>query len=177
MELQDFNASVVHFFVIMITVLLLVLWHITHQTLISGVSTTRLVVGVISAMVKKELGERNFGLDSPKYMYHDVEEKGIVARECQPLEPRCPLPRDHRLGAARCRRRWCLNAARCRGGGPSAERLQRETIAATIPFSSMSWFSLLPIDVNVENQRCQSTRRSRLRFMISSGGAHSFWPS
>ena len=28
-----------------------------------GTSTTRLVVGVISAMVEKELGERNFGFD------------------------------------------------------------------------------------------------------------------
>ncbi|CAL8282840.1 unnamed protein product [Boreogadus saida] len=60
----------------------------------------RLIVGVISAMVEKELGERNFGCDSLKYMNHNMEEKGIVGRECLPLEPRCPLPRDHRLGAA-----------------------------------------------------------------------------
>ena len=59
-ELQDCNARVVHFLVIWITVLLLVLWHITRRTLVSGISTTRLVV--ISAMVEKELGERNFGL-------------------------------------------------------------------------------------------------------------------
>ena len=32
----------------------------------SGISTTRLIVGVISAMVEKELGERNFGFDSLK---------------------------------------------------------------------------------------------------------------
>ena len=51
-------------------------------------------------MVIKELGERNFGFDSLKYMNHDMEEKGIVGHECLTLEPRFPLPRDHRLGAA-----------------------------------------------------------------------------
>ena len=91
-ELLDCNASVVHFLVIWITALLLVLWRITRRTLVSGISTTRLVVGVISAMVEKELGERNFGFDSLKYMNHDMEEKGIVARECLPLEPRFTLP-------------------------------------------------------------------------------------
>ncbi|CAL8386129.1 unnamed protein product [Gadus morhua 'NCC'] len=54
-------------------------------------------------MVEKDLGERNFGFDSLKYTNHDMEEKGIVALECLPLEPRFPLPRDHHLGAARCR--------------------------------------------------------------------------
>ena len=44
-------------------------------------------MGVISAMVEKEMGERNFGFDSLKYM--NREEKGIVARDCLPLEPRC----------------------------------------------------------------------------------------
>ena len=43
-------------------------------------------------MVEKELGERNFGFDSLKYMNHDMEEKGIVACDCLPLEPRLPLP-------------------------------------------------------------------------------------
>ncbi|CAL8336564.1 unnamed protein product [Boreogadus saida] len=85
-------------------------------------------------MVEKELGERNFGFDSLKYMNHDMEEKGIVARECLPLEPRFPLPRDHHLSAARCRRRWCLGADHCRGGGPSAGRLWRETTAVNNPF-------------------------------------------
>ncbi|CAL8250324.1 unnamed protein product [Boreogadus saida] len=80
-------------------------------------------------MVEKELGERNFGFDSLKYMNRDMEEKGIVARECLPLEPRFPLPRDHRLGAARCRRRWCLSTNRC-SGRHSAARLRRETTAA-----------------------------------------------
>ena len=42
----------------------------------------------------------------------DMEEKVIVARDCLPPEPRCPLPRDHRGGQSR----------------------------ATIPFSSMSRF-------------------------------------
>ena len=43
-------------------------------------------------MVEKELGERNFGFVSLKYMNHDMEEKGIVGRDCLPLEPRFPLP-------------------------------------------------------------------------------------
>ncbi|CAL8284456.1 unnamed protein product [Boreogadus saida] len=60
---------------------------------VPGISTTRLLVGVISAMVLKELGERNFGFDSLKSrMNRDMEEKGIVARDCLPLVPRrcCP---------------------------------------------------------------------------------------
>ena len=57
-------------------------------------------MGVISAKVENELGGRNFGFDSLKNMNHDMEEKGIVGHECHPLEPRFPLPRDHRLGAA-----------------------------------------------------------------------------
>ena len=64
------------------------LWRITRQTLVSGISTTRLVLGVISDKVENELGGRNFGFDSLKNMNHDMEEKGIVGRECIPLEPR-----------------------------------------------------------------------------------------
>ena len=57
------NTSVVHFFVIWITVLLLVLWGITLRfSDVSGISTTRLVVGVISAMVEKEFGEGTLAL-------------------------------------------------------------------------------------------------------------------
>ncbi|CAL8267390.1 unnamed protein product [Boreogadus saida] len=40
-------------------------------------------------MVDKELGERNFGFDSLKYMNRDMEKKGIVAHGCLPPEPRC----------------------------------------------------------------------------------------
>jgi hypothetical protein len=47
-------------------------------------------MGFISAMVEKELGERNFGFDYLKYMNRDMEEKGIVTRDCLPPEPRCP---------------------------------------------------------------------------------------
>ena len=66
------------------------LWRITRRfSDVSGISTTRLVVGVISAMVEKELGERNFGFDSLKYMNCDMEEKGIDDRACLPPEPRC----------------------------------------------------------------------------------------
>ena len=72
-------------------------------------------------MVEKEFGERNFGFDSLKYMNHDMEEKGIVGHGCLPLEPRFPLPRDHRLGAAG-------------GGGASAARLRWETTAVNNPF-------------------------------------------
>jgi hypothetical protein len=53
-------------------------------------------------MVEKELGERNFGFDSLKYMNHDMEEKGIVARDCLPLELRCP--RQHGTTAVRLHR-------------------------------------------------------------------------
>ena len=44
-------------------------------------------MGVIAAKVEKELGERNFGFDSLKYMNHDMEEKGIVTRDRLLLEP------------------------------------------------------------------------------------------
>ena len=54
-------------------------------------------MGVISAKVG---GGRNFGFDSLENMNHEMEEKGIVGGECLPLEPRFPLPRDHRLGAS-----------------------------------------------------------------------------
>ena len=58
-----------------------------------GTSTTRLVVWVISAMVEKELGERNFCFDSLKSkLNHDMEEKGIVARVC--LEHPCSSGRQ-----------------------------------------------------------------------------------
>ena len=64
---------------------------------VSGTSTTRLVVGVISAMVEKELGESNFGFDSLKYMNRDMEEERIVARDClsaSAITTR-PSPPDH----------------------------------------------------------------------------------
>ena len=49
---------------------------------VSGISTMRLVVGVISAMVEKQLRERNFGFDCLKNVNRDMEEKGIVACDC-----------------------------------------------------------------------------------------------
>ncbi|CAL8387509.1 unnamed protein product [Boreogadus saida] len=79
-------------------------------------------------MVENELGERNFGFDSLKYMNHDMEEKGIVGRECIPLEPCFPPPRQRRqnraLPAAGARHH--RPAARCRavvlrGGGASRQ--------------------------------------------------------
>ena len=59
-------------------------------------------MGVISAMVEKELGERNFGFDSLKYMNQDMEVKGIVASDCLPLEPRFPLPVAEGPAPRRC---------------------------------------------------------------------------
>ena len=60
------------------------LWRITQFSDVCG-TPQRLVVDVISAMVEKELGERNFGFDSLKCMNRDMEEKGIVS-------PGAPLP-------------------------------------------------------------------------------------
>ena len=121
---------------------------------------------VISAMVEKELRERSFGFDL-KYMNCDMEEKGIVARDCLPPEPRRPLPtadvpppprgttprgttatRHHGAAPAvlprRCPhpRRWCIDSGQ-RGSGGRQSR-------STIPFTSMSRFSILQIDVEVE---------------------------
>ena len=36
-------------------------------------------------MVEKELGEKDYGFVSLKYINRDMEEKGIAARECLPL--------------------------------------------------------------------------------------------
>ncbi|CAL8381295.1 unnamed protein product [Arctogadus glacialis] len=55
-------------------------------------------VGFNSAMVEKKLRERNFGFDSLKSrLYRDMEEKGIIARDClllgslaAGLRRRCP---------------------------------------------------------------------------------------
>ena len=132
---------------------------------VSGIITTRLVVGVISAMVEKELGERNFCFDSLKYMNRDMEEKGIDALDCLPPEPRCPQPlgttaaRHHRR-EARCLllRRWCLvGGQRGSGGAPAGDNCGQKSLSP--PCRGSVYF-----------------RHSRLRFIISSGGAHSFWP-
>ena len=53
---------------------------------VSGTSTTRPVVGVISAMVEKELGEKNFGSLKSRL---NMKEKGIDARDCLTTELRC----------------------------------------------------------------------------------------
>ena len=53
-------------------------------------------------MVEKELGERNIGSGSLKYMNRDMEEKGIVGRACLPPEPRsrsaAVVPRQRAAG-------------------------------------------------------------------------------
>ena len=77
---------------------------------------------------------------------------------------RCPLPR-----------RWSLGS-----GGPLAARLWRETNGqqsrATIPSPPCRGSGYFRLMWTWMNQRRWSTRCSRLRFMISSGGAPSFWP-
>jgi hypothetical protein len=72
-------------------------------------------------MVEKELGERIFGFDSLKYLNHDMEEKGIVASDCLPLEPRCRGTTASALPATG-------------GGGASAARLRQEAVAVNRPF-------------------------------------------
>ena len=139
---------------------------------VSGISTTRLVVGVISAIIEKECGEWNFGFDSLKYMDRDMEEK----------EPHCPLPRHHWPEAPT--RGWsCLSAAHCplprqwwlssRQLG-SSRRQSRSTSQATIPFSPPCRGSVYR--TAWKNKWKNQRRRSRLRFIILSGDAHSFWP-
>ncbi|CAL8340873.1 unnamed protein product [Boreogadus saida] len=73
------------------------------------------------SMVEKELGERNFGFESLKYMNHDMEEKGIVARDCLPLEPRYGRTTASALPTAEA-------------VVPLAARLRRETITGNDPF-------------------------------------------
>ena len=60
-----------------------------------------------------------------------MEEKGIVGRECLPLELCFPLPRDHRLGAAGGGGALTLTTAE---GPPPRQRLRRETTAGNNPF-------------------------------------------
>ena len=79
-------------------------------------------MGVLSAMVEKELGERNFCIDSLKYMNRNMEEKGIVAHDCYPPERAlpaacCPLPRR-----------------RCLGSGQRCGRQSRSIIVGNDPF-------------------------------------------
>ncbi|CAL8290661.1 unnamed protein product [Arctogadus glacialis] len=50
-------------------------------------------------MVENELGERNFGFDSLKYMDHDMEEKGIVGRESVSANHRLLKPRRWSIGS------------------------------------------------------------------------------
>ena len=141
-ELLDCNASAVHFFVIWITILLLVLWRLTRQTLVSGISTTRLVGGLSQPWLRRNWGKGTLALTP---WVHEPWHGG--GRDCCLwMSPKnFSSFRDHHL---------C--AARCQGGGPSALR-------AIIPCSSMSWFSLLQIDLDVEEPPTQSFGRNLLR--------------
>ena len=61
---------------------------------VSGISTTRLVVGVISAMVEKELGKRKFGFESLKSRLKlDLEEKGLLPGIVSCRSPAARSPR------------------------------------------------------------------------------------
>ena len=95
-------------------------------------------------MVERELGERNFGFDSLKYMNPDMKEKGIVSRDCLPLG-RFPLPAAEGPPPRRCplqeavvpkryplQKRWSL------GSGKRGSRGRHSR--STIPFTSISWF-------------------------------------
>ncbi|CAL8354677.1 unnamed protein product [Boreogadus saida] len=65
-----------------------------------------------------------------------MEEKGIVASDCLPPEPRCPLTRHHRLGGGqRASRRWCHAAVVPHGGGAS----RRWCLAAVVPGGAGAW--------------------------------------
>ncbi|CAL8379100.1 unnamed protein product [Boreogadus saida] len=57
-----------------------------------GLVRENTIIVSIEAKVEKELEENNFGFDCLKYMNHDMEEKGIVSRDCLPPEPGAPPP-------------------------------------------------------------------------------------
>ncbi|CAL8387740.1 unnamed protein product [Boreogadus saida] len=61
--------------------------------------TGETVVGVISAMVEKELGERNFGFDSLKYMNCDM----LPAASCRKAPPLQSTTARHRAAGSRQR--------------------------------------------------------------------------
>ncbi|CAL8349652.1 unnamed protein product [Boreogadus saida] len=129
--------------------------HNTSGSLTCLVFPHKTVVGVISA-IEKELGGRNFGFDSLKNMNRNMEEKGIVAHNCLPLEPRCPVvPRRCPLPAAEAMvpklcplpRQWSLGSGqRCLYG-----RQSRATISSFNMWKKLfHMFSLLLIDVEVK---------------------------
>ena len=116
--------------------------------------------------LRRNWGKRNFGFDSLKSRLK------LVSRLRRPWSPQhgcrgMRLPRNRRRGAppsiyiTRCQGTAAGSGQRGSGGRP------RQQSRAIIPFSSM-W--------RRKNQRRRRTRRSRLRFIISSGGTHSFWP-
>ena len=102
--------------------------------------------------------------------------KGLLTAIVSRLSPasRCPLPRDHRLGAACCPLQEAVVPKRSLGSEAPAGDNRGQQLRATIPFSSMSWFSLLQIDVDVEEPgTSENPTRS---FEIHNIGSHSFWP-
>ena len=147
--------------VIWITVLLLVLWRKTHNTItqasissylgkrldcirfyeVSGISTTRLM-GVISAMVEKELETvtwRRKGLLS-----------AIVSRDSPP-EPHCPLPRVVSCRSQRAAvQQGSGGGQRGSGGGQPGSGGRQPPIMGNNPFLlHFAVQSVLNIDVEV----------------------------
>ena len=186
-ELQDCNASVVHFCVILdnrsaVGVMAHNTWDsrlwFTHNETRSG--------GYLS-YGGEGIGGKELWLWLPEV--HEPRHGG--ERDCCPrLSPAWaplpaaegPPPRDHRrgnplLGAARCRRRWCLSADRCPlprrwwslgSEAPAGDNRGQQFLSP--PCRGSVYFRLI---WTWKNQRRLRTRCSRLRF--SSGGAHSFW--
>ena len=106
-----------------------------------GTSTTRLVAGVISAMVEKELWERNFGFDSLKSrLNRDMEEKGIVARDCLllgSLEAAPPPELRHPTANNRCNNHGTAGAlppGLCCWGTVAGAQSGLPRVKAKVPF-------------------------------------------
>ncbi|CAL8339393.1 unnamed protein product [Boreogadus saida] len=119
----------------------------------STTARQRLVVGVISAMVEKEFGEWNFGFDSVcRFQFeeheHEPRHGGVHVQQLPaaegPPSQRCPLQEAVVLKRCPLPSWWSLGS-----DAPAGDNRGQKS-QATIPFSSMSWFSLLQIDVDVE---------------------------
>ncbi|CAL8337610.1 unnamed protein product [Boreogadus saida] len=151
-------------------------------------------------MVQKELGERNFGFDSLKYMNCDMPPVAARhhRREAPPPVGDISAMVENVLGGNfgfyslknmnhdteekgivgdEClplEPRFPLPRDRCRGTTASAlqEAEVPKRCPATIPFSS--FFSLLHIDVDVEEPGTSEIPTQS--FEIHNIGSHSFWP-
>ncbi|CAL8249755.1 unnamed protein product [Boreogadus saida] len=140
-------------------------------------------------MVEKELGERNFGFDSLKYINCGMPPVAARhhRREAPPPGSRQQAARGsvyYRLTLVSGIQRDLLAAnvsrlspaSRCRGTTASAlqETVVPKRCPATIPFSSLSRISLLHIDVDVEEPG--TSENPTQSFEIHDIGSHSFLP-